>query len=269
MSRAKNLLIVIVLINVIWNILLFLNPDKQTPFNYLFNVSYGIIYLFGAAAALWGMKKNKFSSWLGKSLVFYATALTSYTLALFIWALYNLVLNVEVPYPSIADILWLLFVPMSSLGFVFLIFSLGGKFTFRLVVELVVLSGIMFAILYSFLNQESGLESLPTLERILDITYPLLDSFLVALAITGIRTTKGSLHPNLLLFVFASLFMVIADTAFSYRSLQDTYWNGDVVDTLYLIAGGLFATAIISVLSMKQISEGDNKLHPVGTSSLV
>lgn len=239
----------LVLVNVVWNIFLCINPDRQTPYNYLFNVTYGLMFLLGVIIALVGSKKFSSVTNLRKSLIFYALSLSMYVAGLFIWAFYNLVIKTSIPYPSISDIFFVLFQPFSAIAFVFLIKSFNGKFTLSRLIELVILFVAFFGILYSFLLKGSLSEGLPFLTNALNVFYPAFDAFLVSLAITGIRTEGGNLHPNILIFAFAAIIMAFADTIFAYRTTQEIYWNGDIADTLFFVAASLFTIGIISISS--------------------
>ncbi len=239
--------ILLVLVNVVWNVFLYLNPDKQTVYNYLFNIAYSSIFIYGASVAFHTLKNYSLSTPIGKSLLFYTISLSLYTLGMFAWTYYNLILKVEVPYPGIPDLFFVLFQPFSLLSFYFLVKSYGSTFTLPRLLELGVLSLVLFFILYSFLKTTSLGEELSFLTRILNITYPLFDALLAGLAIIGLRTEKGALHPNLLVFVFAALAMVFADTAFSNRSATGTYWNGGISDTAYAISATLFTFGLINL----------------------
>src|SRR3990172_306561 len=138
MRRLFIVLAFLILINIVWNVFLFVNPDKQTPYNFLFNASYGLILTFGSLVAFLGARRHAGSP-VAKSLVFYALGLMSYAVGLFIWTFYNLVLQVEIPYPGVSDIFFVLFQPLAALAFFYLVKSAGGEFTTRSKVELVVI----------------------------------------------------------------------------------------------------------------------------------
>jgi hypothetical protein len=245
MKKIIISLSLLILFNTFWNTFLYIDPDKQTSFNYLFNVGYALIFLFGSIFAFMHLKKHPLSSFLGKSFFFYALSLLSYALGLFVWAYYNLIVKTEIPYPGISDLFFLFFSPFSALGFFFLVRSFGSNFTIPRLFELILLFTVIFAILYSFLAPSTLGLGLPLLAKVLNIIYPMQDAFLTSLVIIGLRTEKGVLHPSLLIFAFAALAMAVADTAFSYRTAIDIYWNGDFADTGYLIAASLFSIGLI------------------------
>ena len=235
MKKINIIIVALVFLNLIFNTFLLLNSNKETTLNYLFNASYGLIFFTGGIIGL--TKKLYF---LGSALIFYA-------LGLFAWTYYNLILGIPAPYPGLPDLFFLFFQPLLILGYISLIKSYNGKFGLKTSIEVILIFVVFFVILASFLDFSVGILKLPTTELILGIAYPFFDSLLVALAIAGIRTEGGSVHPNLLIFAFAAFFMASADTVFAYRIAQDSYWNGGISDSLFLIAGTLFSAGIISI----------------------
>lgn len=235
MSISKLILICLIVFNIVWNIFLNVNPDKATLWNYLFNFTYALIFIFGAGVAY------------KKSLYILGTGVLSYALGLCIWTFYNVFLKTPVPYPGLSDVAFLCFTPLTGLGFILLLRRLGFHFSASIIIQSIILCGVLFYIIYSFLNKSSLGDEVPFLHRVLNISYPFSDAVLIAIAIGALKTEKGLLNPHILLFVFAFLTFAAADTIFSFRVTNEIYWNGDVADTLYLIAASLFAWAIIFV----------------------
>lgn len=246
MKVLIGVLAALVLINLAWNVGLYFSPDKNTLAHYLFNVGYGIIHLYGAGVALWGTIRYRLSTRQGQSLLCFSLAMLMYALGLFTWAVYNVVLTVEVPYPSLADLFFNAFPPFTAAGFGLLLYSFGGRFTLKSLIELVIITGLFFILIYSFLNPTTLGAGLPFLHRFLNISYPAFDALLAALTIIILRSEKGSIHPNILLFAFGCLIMALGDTIFSYRTAAGIYWNGDVSDTLFLVASTLLTAGVIT-----------------------
>lgn len=232
----------------IYDALLFLMPVKGNDINFIFNLAYSGVFIIGAIAALIDIKKFSGTPDLKRSMLFYAMGMAFYALGLFVWTYYNLVLRVDIPYPSLADAAFLIYYPGVILGTYFLLKSFGGLLTRKLIVEGLLVMVALFITLYLFLNQTSLGPDVTYGARILNILYPFADSFLVALAITILRTEKGiSEHPNILYFVFSFIILAIADTVFSFRQAAGVYWNGDISDLLFAVSGFLTSWGILSV----------------------
>lgn len=242
MKKLYIVLFLLLTLNIVLNLWLYINPDKETAFNYIFNATYGLVYLFGSIVAY------------KKGMISYAIAFLLYTIGLFTWAYYNLILKVPVPYPGLPDLFFIIFQPFLVVGFINLIKAFGGQFTLRWIIETLLVFIVLFALLFSFLGQSD----------LLGTIYQMFDSLLVALAISSIRTEAGLTHPNILLFAFAAFLMASADTIFSYQVSQEFYWNGGIADTLFLIAGTLFSFGMLSVKSTSADLQGSEKLNMTG-----
>lgn len=246
--EVKTILALLGLGILIFDGFLFVNPNKGMDANFYFNLAYGLIYLLGAIVSFIRIKKYPYSPNMKRALTFFGIGMFSYGAGLIVWTYFNLVARIAVPYPSLADVFFILFYPGIIAGTFFLLQSFGGKITTRLVVEGVITLLVFFTILYLFLNQTSQGTSVSSLAKILNILYPFGDAFITSLAVTALRTEKGiSEHPNILYFVFAFILAAAADTIFSFRSANSLYWNGDISDLLFAISGFLIVWGILSI----------------------
>ncbi len=244
----RTLLIVISFLVLVFDAFLFASPDKATIFNYLFNLAYAVIFLLGMYIAF--VRSNRFVDTpnLHKSMRFFGAGLFFFATGLIIWTFYNLVLKVEIPYPSLSDIAFLLYYPGAILGIYFLIKSFGGEITKNMAVEGILIFFTFFALIYIFLNQTSLGPDVAFWARFLNVLYPLADSLLISFAITILRTERGIAgQPYILYFVFGFLILAIADTIFSYRSAMGVYWNGDISDLLFAASGFLTSLGLLSL----------------------
>jgi len=160
------------------------------------------------------------------------------------WAIYALLLNVEIPYPSIADAFWLAgYVPF------FIALQQYVK-TFASVLSRRILGTIMFSVFASSVLVSAILitpiigaeQDLVTL--LVDFAYPLLDLVLLAAAILGLAIfSKGSLGKSWLLINAGISLDVVADILFSYTTAQGIYYNGHPLELLYHCGYILFTLA--------------------------
>ncbi len=164
------------------------------------------------------------------------------------WSVYLLVLHMEVPYPSFADVLWLAgYVPL-ALGFVMLSKWLGlGAGRKTLVVQLTVASASAAAVaaitalpMLSFAL--AGEASVPALY--FDSAYAVLDLVLLFLAVLGIGlAAQGGLSLGVawLPAFLAIVLNAVADQSFSYLSAYELYHAGSIVDALFTVSYVLLA----------------------------
>ncbi len=162
------------------------------------------------------------------------------------WALYTLIFNVEIPYPSIADVYRLV-------GYGFFFFAISTYIElFRTVISkrmvaiasifvLPTSTGIIPSLLLSVSLKASAV-NLTTL--LVGLAYPLLDLVLLAQAMLGLlvfTTTglKGRLGSVWLLINAGIIMNVFGDILFSYTNLQNIYYAGHPLE-LFFHLGYLF-----------------------------
>lgn len=99
-----------------WGILLQFLPEKDTILNYSYNVATGLIYLFGGIIGYSYGRCSMAPVHLLKALKFLTLSQFIYAIACFIWAYYNMVSHIEVPFPSLADIFYVLYMFILAVG---------------------------------------------------------------------------------------------------------------------------------------------------------
>jgi len=160
------------------------------------------------------------------------------------WAIYTLVLGVEIPYPSIADVFWLsgyfplflaLYWYVKTFGFV-----LSRRTLVILMTTVFVLSVLVSAVLITpILGAEED-----SITMLVDFAYPLLDLVLFSVAVLGLAVfLKGNLGKSWLLINAGILSNVGADILFSYMTAQETYYSGHPLELLFHFGYLLFLLA--------------------------
>ncbi|MCX6752381.1 MAG: hypothetical protein NTZ87_02680 [Candidatus Nomurabacteria bacterium] len=228
-----------------WDVALFLNPDKSTLLNYWFNAGYGLIYLAGGILGLIYSRQLGFKSVFGKAFAFIGTGLVSYAVAQFVWLFYNVSSSVEIPYPSIADVFFLLFFPLIFIGFMLFINTFKQSITKKVAIESVILVPIVFIVSLAIIFRPDLSSDLSFMQKALNILYPVSDTLFLCLILIVLRVSGGYLRSTILLFVTAGIMQLIADFLFTYRSANDIYWNGDVSDLAFTIASFLFLLSFV------------------------
>lgn len=166
------------------------------------------------------------------------------------WAVYTMVLNVEIPYPSIADVFWLSgYVPLfiALLLYVRLFQpAISRKMFFTAGVLVVGVSVVVFSALMIPVLAEASQQDLVMLG--IGLAYPSLDLVLFLIAILGllvftVTRLKGRIGVAWHFINVAILFNVVADLTFSYTTLTGTYYNGHPQELLFHWGYLLFALA--------------------------
>ena len=140
------------------------------------------------------------------------------------WSFYSLVLNVPIPYPSVADVFYVGgYIPL-FFGFYLYVAYFKPAITRRsvtLVVAAILVSA--FAVFALLLNPVLSLEE-ELLTWFFDFAYPLLDLALLSVAFLGLTLlVKGNLGGSRLLFTIGILLNVFADMLFSYTTARGSY----------------------------------------------
>lgn len=236
--------IILLIFNILFCGFLYFEPTHTTNLNYLYNASYGLNFLLASYLSFSFLKAFPKQQ---SALLSFASAFTSFTVAQAIWIYYNLFTNTEIPYPGPADFFWVLFYFLIALGVVLLLKSFSVSLTFSNLMEILVISGLIFLIISSFLSLNNTQVGLPFLTKLLNYAYPICDSILIALSITALRSHIGRLNSNFLYFIFGFIALTIGDTTFAYQTTLETYWNGNITDLTYAISGFLLLIATINL----------------------
>jgi hypothetical protein len=202
----------------------------------------------GAAVIISGFSVQKYWSKAGES---FSMVWLCFTIGLFLWFVgeamwmgYALILGVEIPYPSVADAFWLIgYIPFFVALYLYV--KLFGAALSRKTLAISVAATIILTLLVSaaLITPIVGAEEdLTTL--IVDFAYPLLDLGLFSISLLGLLIfLKGKLGKSWLLINAGILSNVAGDMLFSYTTAQDTYYNGHLVDLLFLFGYIFFLLA--------------------------
>jgi len=230
-------------------VLIYFFQGKYPDFMYFFSNAYfpliaavAVIVSGFALRKYWGNPGEKFPKiWTGFTL-----GMIFWFLGELGWAIYTLLLNVEIPYPSIADAAWLIgYVPLFIALYLYIqTFQFAvSKTMFAIATVAVCIASFAFLLLLVppiFANTSE--KDIVTLT--VDIAYPALDIVLFSLSILGVLIfAKGKVAQAWLLINGAILMNVIGDLLFSYTTLQGTYYNGHWSELFFAWGYILFALA--------------------------
>ncbi|MEI8174899.1 MAG: hypothetical protein WCG28_03045 [bacterium] len=228
-----------------WDVLLFLNPDKTTLSNYLFNAGYGLIYFFTGILGIVYAKQLGFKSIFGKAFIFLGGGLISYAIAQFIWVFYNIFLVTEVPFTSIADVFFLLFFPLVFFAFILFFNIFKQSITKRIIVQFMFLVPIVFIFCITILFKFEIFSNLSFWQNVLNNIYPIGDTLLLCFILMILRISGGYFRSTMSLFALAGLVQLVSDFIFTYRDINKIYWNGDIADLSFAVTSFLFLLSFV------------------------
>lgn len=230
-----------------WGFDLYRTTDHGTTSNYLYNIGYALVYLFGAGAAFSARTTLGSQGLVAKGFFYLALSFISYALGLVVWTYYNLFNNAEVPYPSLADIFFVFFIPFTALAIVRFLQVYQILISKRVVIESIIVFLISTVAIFWYQGSDTFFGDISTLEKAFNLMYLLTDSILITAAMVVIRSSGGKLQNNLVLLVIGYLVRALADMVFYYRAAQELYWNGDISDVLYAVSAFLMALAAVKL----------------------
>ena len=244
---------------VIWWILLLMSGQKSGTINYLYAFAYGLIPLFGGIfgiieAKKWGLLRSA----VGKALIFLSLGLLTWSFGEIIWSYYNLILKVEVPYPSWADASFIISWPLWTIGTFYLSKATGAKFGLRKMHGKIMLLAIpVLAIIVSYyllivVARQGSFEIAGGPVKIFfDVAYPVWDVIILTLAllIYGLSWNflGGVFKWPVLITLFGFIANYFADFGFSFTTTVGSFYNGNWVDLLFATAMFLLSFGVNSI----------------------
>ena len=161
-----------------------------------------------------------------------------------VWLVYTHWLNVEIPYPSAADVFYITgYFPLLT-GLVLYVSYFKPAIHPRVISLIVALTLVSASVVVVFLLNPLVTSSTSPLEWFVDLAYPLLDLSMLSVATLGLVIfVKGRLGPSWLFLAVGILLNVFADLLFSYATLTHSYYSGHPVDFLFLWGYGSFTLA--------------------------
>jgi len=174
------------------------------------------------------------------------------------WAFYTLVLNVEKPYPSVADAFWLIgYVPLFIALYVYVqtFKPAVSKHMLRIAGGATFLASLL--IIFTLIPPIMAAAEDPLI-GVVDLAYPTLDVLLFAIALLGLliftaSKLKGKMETAWLL-INAGIFMnVVGDVLFSYTTLTGTYWNLPAHPLELFFHGGYILFLLAFYTHMKEL----------------
>jgi len=161
-----------------------------------------------------------------------------------IWAWYEMVLHSEVPAVSVADVAYLLQVPLTLAGIASLISTRRSADTVR-----TLLDGLIIAASFLYLSWAAVLGAVfrsggeNTLERSVLLGYPIGDVATASMVFIMLGHVDRDRRAALSLAGAGLLALALADSVYAYLAQYDSYGSGDLVDIAWFAAFVLIGLA--------------------------
>src|SRR5438874_7347906 len=196
-----------------------------------------------AAACAWAATRASGRVRLGWALMGISTGL--WAAGEVVWSIYEVGLNVQTPYPSLADVGFLSAVPFAIGGIrAFWSAPRGTSSRWRVWFDGVIVALALTSTAWGFGLRSVWESDSPT--RVFDLAYPVSDILLGTVLILAIRRATHQQQGRMALLLAGVASYSIADSAFAYLTAQGAYGAvGNVLDTGWFAGYLLVALAAI------------------------
>lgn len=190
--------------------------------NHLYYINWVLNFYAGFAVfiGVWVSLKKIFKGSEAKTYASLTIGLIFFFLGEITWTYYQSQFNIDIPYPSLADLFWLI-------GYIFFIFHIYGTFSFwryskKIVNKYIIITSTIISIIAAFMiyiiMPQPNIGPQDALPTTISILYIILDSVMVipAIAIVAGLRTKDPFFTHWLLMSFFIIFLFSADFGFSY-----------------------------------------------------
>jgi hypothetical protein len=265
--NTKTVLLVLFSFFTVWWLILYFFVGENYVIQELFSATYGVIALFGGVIGLgisqkWGGLKSH----LGKAILFFSLGLLLQEFGQFAYSFYSLILQIEIPYPSLGDIGYFGSIPFYILGAIYISKAVGLNYLIKKPFNTLLLIVIpILSIVSAYKMFLSGYDFTEfSLVMFLDFGYPLGQSLYVAFAfviyLISLKELGGIMKSKILLFLVALVFQYLADFYFLYLISMDLWDTAGLNEYMYMFAYFLMAFAIIEIdIAYKNVIDGKTK----------
>jgi diguanylate cyclase len=232
---------------------------RETDQNYLFGFIYAFIALIGGVNGfLIAQKYGGFKSLVGKGIIFFSLGLLGLWWGQSVWSYYNLILRVEVPYPSLADIGFFSIIPFYTAGMINFLKASGSKFSLKNLdgkLAIVLLPLAFVALAYFMFVRNLAPDFTDPIKTFFDFGYPLGEAIPISLALVTFYLSKGMLGGKMkgkvLFLIIALIWHIVTEYAFIYTVADGSYYNAGPIDLMYMTS---FMVTSLSLLSFRHLT---------------
>ncbi|MDO8590797.1 MAG: hypothetical protein Q7R65_02350 [bacterium] len=247
-NGSSKTVLAIFLALVVWWIFIAVNGLIDTDNNYWYGIVEGLLpcvaAFFGFAnARQWG----GFKSAMGKAVNLLSIGLLTWGIGTVIFGYYNIVLQIPVPYPSLADAFYIISWPLWAVGMIYLSRATGAQFqlstllgrSMLFLIPILTIIGSYYVLIIVARQGTLGLTE-DLLTDFFDLAYPIGDIVIltIALLIFGLsfKYLGGFFKWACIIILAGFVLNYIGDFSFVYLTTQGTYFVADWVDLIYTVA---------------------------------
>ncbi len=251
-----------------WWLSININDLENTWQNFAFGLVFGLMPLTGGGIGLLNAREwGGFRSVIGRAVTLLSLGLISWSFGSLIWAYYNFFGAVDVPYPSWADVAYIVSWPLWAWGAIELSHATGAKFSLRKrggkLALLAIPAGVIAASYYALVVVARGGELLAgdggIVKTFFDLAYPTGDVVILSLSLVIFGLSwryLGGKYQTPILFLLAGFVLnYFADFAFSWTTLTGTFFVASWVDLLFMSAMSALAIGVIGLSPNRSLDD--------------
>jgi diguanylate cyclase (GGDEF)-like protein len=172
--------------------------------------------------------------------------------------------NASAPYPSPADIGYLLFYPLAYIGLAMLVRARAHEIKWRLWMDGLIAAlgtaALGTAFVFDFVAEKA---TGTTLEKLTTLSYPLGDIAMLSMVVGVIALTGWRPGRTWSLLLAGLSALVIADIAYTLQSTEGTLPGGEWINPIYLIAAVCLGAAVWQPAEAAEITSQENARREV------
>ncbi|MEX2237077.1 MAG: EAL domain-containing protein [Dehalococcoidia bacterium] len=184
-----------------------------------------------------------------------------------IFSYYELILDIEAPFPSSADLFYIAGYPVMAFGLLRFFRQRNHAQAGVVVDALIVTASAAFVVWIYLMAPYATSDDISLLEKVISISYPLGDLLLLAFVAPLLLSGRSRNAACWLVAAGASL-ELLTDGAYTRLLLEDAYYSGHVIDTGWLFAYLLWGAAALHPAA-SYVGNADSAQQPTAGKSRV
>lgn len=193
-------------------------------------------------------------------------ALVSWNVGQIIW-IYDELILLERPFPSAADVFFVLF-PVIACGALLLFWNRSsGQYRSLILLDGVIVAGSLFIVSWLLVMGDLyKADATGRLEFFLSLAYPMFDLVVVTIAAVVLVSASPGQRAVMTLLTVGLIFMAVADSGYAYLSAQSEYASGDLIDIAWV--AGLLLLAIAGAAARESTTDDAGESDMPGWASV-
>ena len=234
---VKNIFIIaliIVIFSILTTILLGYDSTLKTYFGDLFPIVIELLVVLTLVYAT--LRSANYGKRVQIAWLFITLAFSFYTVGDMIWAVLELGIH-QRPFPSVADVFYLIFYPLFAIGIYYLTkFSFTKSEKLKIFLDMGIIVITVGLIFWTFIIIPTLSSQQNSFANIISVIYIIGDFLLFFVLLIRIYSKFDEYFVTVLFLSMGVLVMIITDIIYAFQTLQGTYLSGGLLDTGWIIS---------------------------------